>query len=322
MTRAALAIVFLAASTWHPGAALSQSYPSKPIRVIIPASPGDSCDVLARLVGQKVSERLGQQLTVDNRPGAGGQLGLMLLTQAPPDGYTLACGQGGNMIIVPLAYQKVGYDTLKDFTPVALLASNFLALVVHPSVPFKSMKDLIVYARANPGKLSFGTTGEGAFLHFATEMLSRQAGFTYNHVPYKSVSSIITDIMGGRMDATLGSFISLQPHVVAGKLRLLGIARATRAPNYPDFPTIAETLPGYESGGWFGFIAPAGIAKDIVALLNQEINRAMMQPDVREKMTAFGLEIHTEPPEFFSETIRSDFAKWGKLAREIGFKPR
>jgi tripartite-type tricarboxylate transporter receptor subunit TctC len=316
------ALIVLAASVWYSGSAHAQAYPNKVIRVIIPAAPGDSCDVLARLVGQKVSERLGQQLTIDNRPGAGGQLGLMLLTQAAPDGYTIACGQGGNMVIVPLAYQKVAYDTLKDFAPVALMASNFLALVVHPSVPFNSMKDLIAYAKANPGKLSFGTTGEGAFLHFATEMLRTQAGFTYNHVPYKSVSSIITDIMGGRIDATLGSFISLQPHVVSGKLRLLGVARATRAPNYPEFPTIAETIPGYQSGGWFGFIAPAGTPKDVVMLLNQEINRAMTQPDVREKMTAFGLEIHTETPEFFADTIRSDFAKWGKLARDIGFKPR
>jgi tripartite-type tricarboxylate transporter receptor subunit TctC len=322
VTRISLSILLLAACVSHVGSALSQTYPAKAIRVIIPAAPGDSCDVLARLVGQKVGERLGQQLVVDNRPGAGGQLGLTLLTQAPADGYTIACGQGGNMVIVPLAYQKVAYDTLKDFAPVALMASNFLALVVHPSVPFRSVKDLIVYAKANPGKLSFGTTGEGAFLHFAIEMLSTEAGFKYTHVPYKSVSGITTDIMGGRIDATLGSFISLQPHVVAGKLRMLAIARATRAPNYPNFPTIAETVPGYQSGGWFGFIAPAGTPKEIVALLNQEMNRAMMLPDVREKMSAFGLEIHTESPEFFSETIRSDFAKWGKLARDIGFKPR
>ncbi len=322
VTRCTPSLVVLAACAWHAASALAQTYPAKAIRVVIPAAAGDSCDVLARLVGQKVSERVGQQLVIDNRPGAGGQLGLTLLTQAPADGYTIACGQGGNMVIVPLAYKKVAYDTLRDFAPVALMASNFLALVVHPSVPFRSVKDLIVYAKANPGKLSFGTTGEGAFLHFAMESLSTEAGFKYNHVPYKSVSSIITDIMGGRIDATLGSFISLQPHVVAGKLRLLGVARATRAPNYPNFPTIAETVPGFQSGGWFGFIAPAGTPKEVIALLNQEMNRAMMLPDVREKMTAFGLEIHTESPEFFSETIRSDFAKWGKLARDIGFKPR
>jgi tripartite-type tricarboxylate transporter receptor subunit TctC len=322
MARAALLIVSIALAVTGIGAASAQSYPARPVRVIIPAAPGDSCDVLARLVGQKMSERLGQPFTIDNRPGAGGQLGLVLLKQAAPDGYTLACGQGGNMVIVPLSYQKVDYDTPKDFAPVALMASNFLALVVHPTVPFRSMKDLIDYAKANPRKLSFGTTGEGAFLHFAIELLRRDAGFTYTHVPYKAVSNIVTDILGGRIDATLGSFISIQPHVTAGKLRMLGIARAARAPGYPDFPTIAETVPGYTSGGWFGFIAPAAAPKEIVALLNREANRAMMQPDVRDKMNAFGLEIHTESPEFFADTIRSDFVKWGKLARDIGFRPR
>jgi tripartite-type tricarboxylate transporter receptor subunit TctC len=321
MNRFELTIALCLASLLNAGAALSQAYPVKPVRVIIPAAPGDSCDVLARLVGQKASERLGQQMIIDNRPGAGGQLGLTLLTQAPADGYTIACGQGGNMVIVPLAYKKVPYDTMKDFAPVALMVSNFLALVVHPSVPFKSTRDLVIYAKANPRKLSFGTTGEGAFLHFAIELLARQAGFTYNHVPYKSVSAIITDILGGRIDATLGSFISLQPHIVSGKLKLLGVARATRAPNYPDYPTIAESVPGYTSGGWFGFIAPANTPKDVIAVLNREFNRAMMLPDVREKLNAFGLEIHTETPEFFADTIRSDFAKWGKLARDINFKP-
>ena len=304
------------------GTANAQPYPAKTIRVIIPAGPGDSCDVLSRLVGHRAGEKLGQQFAIDNRPGAGGQLGLQMIAQAPSDGYTLGCGQGGNMVIVPIAYKKVAYDTHKDFLPVALMASNFLALVVHPTVPFKNVKELMTYARANPAKLTFGTTGEGAFLHFATELLRTKAGFTYLHVPYKTYPNVATDLMGGRLDASLGSFISIQPHVVSGRLLLLGIARATRAPNYPDFPTIAESIPGYTSGGWFGFIAPAGTSKEIIALLNREFNAAMKLPDVREKMTAFGLEIHTEPPEYFTETIRRDFELWGKVARDIGFKPQ
>jgi tripartite-type tricarboxylate transporter receptor subunit TctC len=213
------------AAAFYAASALAQTYPNKPIRVIIPAAPGDSCDVLTRLVGPRVSERLGQQLVIDNRPGAGGQLGLQLLMQVPPDGYTIACGQGGNMVIVPLSYQKVAYDTLKDFAPIAVMASNFLGLVVHPSVPFKTTKELIAYGKANPGKLTFGSTGEGAFLHFATELFTRQAGFKYLHVPLKSASAIHTEVMGGRLDASFGSFISLQPHVISGRLRLLGIAR-------------------------------------------------------------------------------------------------
>jgi len=322
MARVFVAAFLLAVAGLHLDAALAQGYPNKPIRVIIPASPGDSCDVLTRLISPRIAERLGQPLTVDNRPGAGGQLGLQLLAKAPADGYTLACGQGGNMVIVPLSYKTVAYDTLKDFAPVSLMVSNFVALVVHPSVPFKNVKDLVVYAKANPGQLTFGSTGEGAFIHFSTEMLRTRAGFTYLHVPYKSVSAIISEILGGRLDAVIASFVSLQPHIAAGRLRLLGIARATRAPNYPDLPTIAETVPGYSSGGWFGMIAPAGTPRDVVMLLNAEVNRAMALPDVHEKLVTFGLEIHNDPPEYFTEVIRRDFEKWGKVVRDIGFKPR
>jgi tripartite-type tricarboxylate transporter receptor subunit TctC len=303
------------------GAASAQPYPNKAIRVIIPAAPGDSCDVLTRLISSRLSERLGQAVVIENRPGSGGQLGLTLIKQAAPDGYTLGCGQGGNMVIVPIAYAKVAYDAQKDFAPISLMASNFLALAVNPNVPFKTTADLINHAKANPGKVSFGTTGEGAFLHFATELLRIQAGFTYLHVPYKSNALIMTEIMGGQIDATLGSYISLQPHVASGKLRMLGIARAARLPAYPNVPTIGETVPGFVSGGWFGIIAPAGTPKDIISLLNREVNAAMTQPAVREQMNTLGLETHLETPEYFSEAIRRDFGLWGKLARDINFKP-
>ena len=317
-----IATALLLATAIFSAVAAAQNYPNRTIRVIVPGGAGDSCDVLSRLVGYRAGEKLGQQFAIDNRPGAGGQLGLQLIAKAPPDGYTIGCGQGGNMVIVPIAYKKVDYDTHKDFIPVALMASNFLALVVHPTVPFKNTKDLIAYARANPAKLTFGTTGEGAFLHFATELLRTKAGFTYLHVPYKTYVNVVTDLIGGRLDASLGSFVGIQPHVVSGRLRLLGVAREKRAPNYPDFPTIAESVPGYASGGWFGFIAPAGTPANIITLLNREFNAAMKLPDVREKMTAYGLEIHTETPEFFTDTIRRDFEMWGKVARDIGFKPQ
>ena len=322
MLRRTFACLSAAVAAFGASAIDAQTYPVKSIRVIIPASPGDSCDTLTRLIGPKAAERLGQQLTIDNRPGAGGQLGLSLLTQAPSDGYTIACGQGGNMVIAPIAYQKVPYDTLKDFVPVAVLVSNFPALVVHPSVPFRNVNDLITYAKANPGKLSFGSNGEGAFIHFSTELLRTRAGFTYLHVPYKSVQTIVTEIMGGRIDAVLTSFITLQPHILAGRVRLLGIGRATRAPNYPDFPAISETLPGFSAGGWFGIIAPAGTPREAVTVLNREVNRALMLPDVRDKLTAFALEVHNETPEHFGAVIRRDMEKWGRLARDIGFKPR
>jgi tripartite-type tricarboxylate transporter receptor subunit TctC len=322
MSRVFLPVVLVTVAAFLARESPAQGYPVKPVRVIVPASPGDSCDILTRLIGQKVGERLGQPFTADNRPGASGMLGLQLIAQAPPDGYTIGCGQGGNMVIVPIAYAKVPYDTFRDFTPIQLTVSNFLALVVHPSVPFRNVKDLVAYAKSNPGKLAFGTNGEGAFIHFSVELLRTMGGFTYLHVPYKAVSAIVTDIMSGQVDATISSFISLYPHITSGRLKLVAIGRGTRSPKYPDYPTIAETLPGYENGGWFGFIAPAKMSKEQIALLNREMNRAMKLPDVAEKLDTLGLEVHTESPEYFSDVLRRDFEKWGKVARDIGFKPR
>lgn len=320
MLRVATSIILCTAVVLPTVGAHAQSYPNRPIRVIVPAAPGDSCDVLSRLIGQKVSESLKQPLTVDNRVGAGGQLGLQLIAQSKPDGYTIGCGQGGNMVIVPIAYKKVAYDTMKDFVPIQIPVTNFLGLVVHPTVPFKNVKDLVAFGKANPGRLVFGSNGEGAFIHFSVELLRSLGGFTYLHVPYKGVAPVMTDLMSGQLDATITSFVSVQPHVDAGRLKLLAIGRATRSPKYPQYPTIAETLPGYENSGWFGFIGPAGMSREQVVLLNKEMNRAMTQPDVRAKLDTFGLEIHTESPEFFAERIRKDFEKWGKVARDIGFK--
>jgi tripartite-type tricarboxylate transporter receptor subunit TctC len=225
------------------------------------------------------------------------------------------------MVIVPLAYAKVAYDSRKDFTPMAMMASNFVALVVNPKTPFKTVKELIDYGKANPGKLTFGTNGEGAFLHFATEQLRMMAGFDYMHVPYRDMNAVFTQMLGGDIDASVGSFISVQPLADSGKLRLLGIARATRSPDYPNVPTISETVPGYTSGGWFGVIGPAGVPKEIVALINKEVNWALQQPDVRDRMKKLGLEIHTEAPEFFTEMMRKDFENWGKVVKGMGFKP-
>jgi tripartite-type tricarboxylate transporter receptor subunit TctC len=320
MNSIAISMILFAAAALPAGGAFAQAYPAKPIRVIVPAAPGDSCDVLARLIGQKVGERLGQLLTVDNRVGAGGQVGLQLIARAAPDGYTIGCGQGGNMVIVPIAHKKVAYDTLKDFVPIQIPVTNFLGLVVHPTVPFKNVKDLVAYGKANPGKLVFGSNGEGAFIHFSVELLRTLGSFTYLHVPYNGVAPVLTDIISGRIDATITSFVSVQPYINAGRLKLLAIGRATRSPKYPDFPTIAETLPGYENSGWFGFIAPAGTPREIVLLLNKEMNRGVTQPDVREKLDSYGLEIHAESPEYFANVIRRDMEKWGKVARDIGFK--
>ena len=313
-------ILLLFAMLVHAEVAPAQAYPNRSIRVLVPALPGDACDVLSRLLGQKMGERLGQQLVIDNRPGATGTIGLAIVAQATPDGYTIACGQAGNMSVVLQVMKTMPYDSIKDFTAISLLATNYLALVVNPNLPIKTVDDLIKHAKANPGKVSFASNGEGSFLHFAAELFRTQVGITYLHVPFKGVSQMATELIGGRVDAAFTSFTGVLPYVKGGRLRLLGVAKSKRAENYPDFPAIAETVPGFESGGWFGFVAPAATPKNIVALLNKEANDAMRQPDVREKMTALGLEGWSESPEYFGKLIRSDYQKYGKLARDVGMQ--
>lgn len=206
--------------------------------------------------------------------------------------------------------------------PIAIGATNYLALVVHPTVPFKSVKDLIAYAKANPGKLSFASNGEGGFPHMTIEMLRVQAGFSYLHVPYKGTGQIAGELMGGHVDAAIDGYTGMAPHVQSGKLRLLAITSPTRVANLPNVPTIAESLPGYDSRGWFGWLAPAGTPREIIVRLNQEINRAMQLPDVKEKLVFAGLIVQNEPPEFFAKTIKSDYEKYGALIKKIGLQPK
>jgi tripartite-type tricarboxylate transporter receptor subunit TctC len=322
MTHAVRIIWALVACAFLAGTALAQKYPNRPIRIIVPQSPGDPCDTFARLLGAHMSERLGQPLVADNRPGAGGTIGLGMAAQAPADGYTFACGQGGNMSVIPHTMKNVPYDAMKDFQPVALIATNYLALVVSPSTPFKNVAEFVKYLKANPGKVSFATNGEGAFMHMTTELFRSFVGFEYVHVPFKGVAPAAAEVMAGRVDATFGSFTGLYPFIQSGRVRLLGIAKPTRAANYPDYPTIAETVPGYSSGGWFGFVAPAKVPKEIITVLNREANAAMKRPDVRAKLESLGLEVWTESPEYFGKLLKSEYEKFGKVARDIKLVPK
>jgi tripartite-type tricarboxylate transporter receptor subunit TctC len=303
-------------------AALAQSYPSRPIKVIVPFPPGDAVDILSRLIGPKVSERLGQPIVVENRPGASGQIGLELAARAPADGYTIAAGQGGNLVVAPHTYKKLPYDPLKDFAPVAVLATNYLAVVANPGVPYKTAAEMVAWAKANPGKLTLATNGEGGFPHLAFENLAAMGGFTFQHIPYKGATQIVTDVIGGQVQLGIGAYTSLSPHVLSGRVRLIAVTNPVRVPNKPELPIFADAVPGYDSRGWFGYVAPAATPGEIIRTLNEEINRAMKQSDVADKMVASGLIIVTESPEFFGDIIRSDYAKYGKLARDIGFKPQ
>jgi tripartite-type tricarboxylate transporter receptor subunit TctC len=307
----------------HLQPAFADAYPTKPIRFINPTAPGGTAEPIARVIAQKLSESLGQSVVVDSRGGAGGTVGTAMAANSPPDGYTILLGVVSPMAInVSLYGSKLPYDPLKDFAPVALLATNYLAVVANPDVPFKTAAEMIAWAKANPGKLTVATNGEGGFPHLAFEQLRLMAGFTFQHIPYKGATQIITDIMGGQVQLGIGAYTSMSPQVLSGRVRLIAVTNPTRVPNKPDLPIFAETVPGYESRGWFGYIAPAGTSRDIVLRLNDEINRAMKQPDVAEKLTAAGLIIVTEPPEFFGDIIKSEYAKYGKLIRDIGFEPQ
>jgi tripartite-type tricarboxylate transporter receptor subunit TctC len=302
--------------------ALAEKYPSKPIRIIVPQTPGDPCDTFSRLLAERMPERIGQPIVVDNRPGASGTLGLALAAVAPADGYTIACGQGGNLSVIPHTMKDVPYKALQDFQPVSLVATNYLALVVRPNAPYKTVAEFVKYLKANPGKVSFGTNGEGAFMHMTTELFRSFVGFDYLQVPFKGVGPVAQELMADRVDAAFSSFTGIYPHVKAGRVRLLAIAKEKRAPNYPDIPTVAETVPGFSSGGWFGFVAPAKVPKDIIRTLNQEMNIVWKTPAVREKLEGLGLDVWTESPEFLGKLMKSEYDKYGKVARDIKLVPK
>ena len=300
----------------------SQGYPNKPIRIVIPFPPGNTTDIMSRLIAPKMTERLGQPVIVENRPGASGMLGLDLVAKSAPDGYTIACVQGGNMVVLPHTSRNVPYDALKDFAPIAVTTTNYLAIVANPSVPFKSIGEMVAYAKANPGKLTVATNGEGGFPHLAFEHLRKMAGFQYTHVPYKGSAAIATDLIGGQVQAGIDGITGMTPHIKSGRLRILATTNKTRPALWPDTPVAAEDVPGYESGGWFGYAAPAATPREIVLKLNEEINRAIKSPEVTEKLVGLGLIVVAEPPEYFAALLKSDFEKYGKLVKDIGFQPQ
>src|SRR5499427_7183556 len=224
----------------------AQSYPTRPVRVIVPYPPGDAADILARLIGPKASERMGQAMVVENRPGASGQIGMEVLKNSAPDGYTIGVGQGGNLVVAPHTYKKIPYDPLKDFVPIAELATNYLAVVANPNLPFKNAAEMVARAKANPGKLTLATNGEGGFPHLAFENLAIMGGFTFQHIPYKGATQINTDVIGGQVMLGIGAYTSFSPHILSGRVRLIAVTNPVRVPNKPDLPIFADAVPGYE----------------------------------------------------------------------------
>ena len=307
---------------WAAARVQAQDFPSRPLKIIVPYTPGDGPDVIARLVGNRMSERLGQPVVVENRPGASGQIGIDMTAKAAPDGYTLGVGLITNLALAPHTHKNLPYDPLKDLQPVALGAINYLALVARPNAPYKNVADMIAWAKANPGKLTIGTTSQGGLPHMSFELLAYLSGFTFTNVPYKGNGPIVQDLSGGLLDLGVSSFTSSAALIESGRLQLLGITHPERDPKLPNLPTIGETVKGYAAPGWFGFVAPAGTPPEVVRRLNAEINRAIQQPDVQKSMGTLGLIPSTGSPEDFGRIIRSDNEKYAKLVKEVGYQPQ
>jgi tripartite-type tricarboxylate transporter receptor subunit TctC len=311
---AAAALIVVSTAT----AGLAQSYPSKPVRVVVPYPPGGSTDIVARVIGEQLSQSMGQRFVVDNRPGAGGNIGMQLAAGAEPDGYTVVVGTTAHAINMTL-FKDLPYDTVKDFEPIALLTEIPLILVVNPAVEAQSVADLIALAKERPGTLNVASSGNGQSTHLAAEMFNAMAGIKLTHVPYKGSAPAITDVVAGHVQLMFDTVMSALPHVQAGKLRALAVSSAERAPVAPDVPTIAEAaLPGYEAIAWNGLFAPAGTPRAIIDQLNAEVVRALQSEKVKEQLASLGATTRPTMPNEFSTYVRDEVSKWAKVVKESG----
>lgn len=315
--------ILLALSIASPFAlAQSTNYPNRPIRIVIPFPPGNTTDIMTRLIAPKLQERLGQPIIVENKVGASGVIGMDFVSKSKPDGYTIVASQGGNMVVLPHTSKNITYNPLTDFTPITLSTSNYQVVTANNKAPFSTFAQMIEWAKANPGKLTVASNGEGGFPHIVFEHLAKTAGITFTHVPYKGTAAIVTDQIGGQVMASIDGVSGPAPHVRAGSIRLLAISNKTPVPEWPGVPLVSQTLPGWTSNGWFGYSGPANLPKDIALRLNQEINRAMNSPEIIEQLKQYGLEVMNESPDYFDRTLRDDYARYGKLVKDIGYQPR
>ena len=309
--------VFLLAALAAPFTAHAQAWPTKqPVKFVIPYPPGGASDVTARVLAQKLGESLKQAFVVENKPGANGIIALESVARSAPDGYTILMANLGPNAINPVVYQKLPYDAIKDFAPITLTSIVPQILVVSPHLPIKSVPELIAYMKANPGKLTFASAGNGASNHLSGELFNGMAGIKMRHVPYKGDTPAMTDVISGQVDVMFPTAIAAMPHVKSGRLRAIGATSSKRIPSLPDVPAVAETIPGFEAVSWGGVMAPAGTPPEVIRTLNSEINRILRMPDVMEKLQGLGAEIVGSTPEEFATYLRNEIAKWGKVARE------
>ena len=301
------------------GAAAAQ-YPAKPVRMIVGFPPGGPTDLVARLIGPPLTETMGQQFVIDNRPGAGGTLGATILAKSVADGYTLLTAANGEIAIAPSLYPKLPYDPTRDLAPVSRIGSSPLLLAVHPGVAATSVKELIALAKSRPGTINFASGGIGSTPHLASEMLKVLAAIDIVHVPYKGGGPAISDAIGGQVQMLISGVAAIMPHAKSGRLRALATTGEQRLAVWPELPTIGETVPGYQANSWYGVFAPAGTPKNIIARLHGAIAAAVRNAEVGVRMTAMGLEAEGSDPARFAAQVREEIAKWAKVVKTAGVK--
>lgn len=322
MLRRVIVAILFAGALFSQNVALAQ-YPSKPVHVVVPYPAGGAVDAFARVLSQKLSELWSQQVIVDNRPGASTMIGAEQVAKSPPDGYTLLLTAELTLVTVPYLHEKIPYDPLKDFAPITALVSATQALVVNPSLPVKTVKDLVALAKAKPGELSYGSFGIGSTGHLNMEMLQAMTGARFNHIPYNGAGPAMNDVIGGHIGFMFAALSIVKGNVNAGKLRMIGVGSDHRSKEFPDVPTISESgVPGFEAKSWFGFVAPSGTPRDIIKKINQDVTKVISDPAfAAEFLSAQGLEPILGTPEQFSAFMRSESVKLGKVVKEAGIKP-
>jgi len=316
-----LRFALLVCGTLAASIALAQSYPSRPVRMLLAFPPGGPTDINARVFAQKLSESMNVQVLVDNKPGAGGNIAAAEAAKAPADGYTIFYNTSA-ITIAPALYSKVAYDTLADFAPVALTATVPLVLAIHPGVPAKNMQEFIAHAKANPGKLNYGSSGSGTITHLSTALLATQLGLKMQHVPYKGSAPALADVAGGQTQLMTDTINTILPYAKDGRLRPLAIAIGRRSAAMPEVPTLEEAagLPGFEMSAWQGIVVPAATPKEVVAKLNAEINKAAQNADLRQRLAALGAETLGGTSEQYAAYIRSELVRWAKVVKDAGAK--
>ena len=301
--------------------AFADAWPSRPIRIVVPFPPGGGTDIIARETSQRVAAATGWTFIVENRPGAGGNLGVDAAAKSPADGYTLVLGQTSNLAINPTLYGKLPYDPQKDLAPIVLLANAPLVMVTAATTPFKTVADVVSAAKAKPGGINFASPGNGTVAHLTSELFQKAAGIKTQHVPYKGASQALTDVIGGSVELYMSSVPTLIGHIRQGKLRALAVTSAKRVADLPNVPTLNESgYKGFDAVTWFGLLAPAGTPKDVVAKLNAEFNKALQQPELRKRLDEEGADPAGGTPEQFAALIKADIPRWGKVVKDSGAK--